>query len=202
MIVIGLTGSIAMGKSETARMFRAEAIPVFDADAVVADLYAKNGAAVAGIAAHFPDAIVDGAVDRTRLSRLLAVSPAAFKVLEDIVHPLVRAAEAEFLEACRTRGEPLAVLDIPLLFETGRDKEVDKVVVVSAPPEIQRQRALARPGMTEEKLAMIMARQIPDSEKRKRADFVVDSSEGLDVAHDRVRRIIAALKEQEGHSHA
>jgi dephospho-CoA kinase len=193
MIVIGLTGSIGMGKTETARMFAAEGIPVSESDAVVHRLYDQGGAAVMPVAAVFPDVVIDGRVDRAKLARHLAVNPADFARLEEIVHPLVRAEQEKFIDDARRRKARLAVLDIPLLFETGRDHDVDKIVVVSAPADIQRRRVLARPGMTQEKFAAILARQLPDPEKRMRADFIVDSDRGLDYARAQVRHIIDAL---------
>jgi dephospho-CoA kinase len=194
MIVIGLTGSIGMGKTATARMFAEEGVPVSDSDAVVHQLYEKGGAAVAPIAEAFPDVVTDGEIDRQKLARHLAGHPDDFKKIEAIVHPLVRAEQENFLSQARRRKAPLAVLDIPLLFETGRYREVDKIVVVSAPQSVQRERVLARPGMTEEKFASILARQLPDAEKRARADFIVDSHRGFDHARAQVRRIIAELK--------
>jgi len=193
MIVIGLTGSIGMGKSVTAGMFAGEGIPVCDSDAVVHRLYDKGGAAVAPVARAFPDVITDGAIDRQKLARHLGHKPEDFTKLEAIVHPLVRVEQEKFLEDARERNAPLAVLDIPLLLETGRDRDVDRIVVVSAPADIQRTRVLARPGMTEQKFASILARQLPDAEKRARADFIVDSGRGFDHAHAQVRRIIAEL---------
>jgi dephospho-CoA kinase len=198
VIVIGLTGSIAMGKSETARMFAQLSIPVCESDALVHALYASGGAAVGPVSQAFPNAMVNGAIDRERLSELLLGKPENFAKLEAIVHPLVRRAQDAFLAKCSADGAPLAVLDIPLLFETGRDRDVDKIVVVSAPADIQRARALARPGMTEEKLATILARQLPDAEKRRRADFVVDSSQGIDHALRQVEHIVFALKQECG----
>jgi dephospho-CoA kinase len=194
MIVIGLTGSIGMGKTAAARMFAEEGVPVADSDAVVHQLYEKGGAAVAPIADAFPAVITDGAIDRKKLARHLAGHPDDFKKIEAIVHPLVRAEQENFLSQARRRKAPLAVLDIPLLFETGRYRDVDKIVVVSAPEAVQRERVLARPGMTEEKFASILARQLPDAEKRARADFIVDSDRGFDHARAQVRRIIAELK--------
>lgn len=193
MIIAGLTGSIAMGKSETARMFRELGVPVFDADAAVHNLYKENGAAVEPIRAEFPEAVVKGAVDRDVLSGLVLGDSDAVSRLEAIVHPLVRNARQAFLEKARSEAQPLVVLDIPLLFETGYDGEIDKVVVVSAPADIQRKRALERPGMTEEKFEKILARQVPDAEKRKKADFVVDSSQGLEHAFRQVRKIVQEL---------
>ena len=196
MIIIGLTGSIGMGKSTTAALFAEEGIPVNDADQVVHDLY--RGEAVAPIAARFPDAVVDGAVDRKKLSENLAKNPAHFKVLEAIVHPLVRAREKRFLDEARAGGAAMVVLDIPLLFETGGADRVDRIVVVSCDPDIQRRRVLERPGMTAEKFEMILARQLPDAEKRARADFVIDTGHGIEAAHARVRAIIAELKASKG----
>ena len=194
MIVLGLTGSIAMGKSTTAKMFVAEGIPVFDADVEVHRQYGKGGTAAAAIAAKWPDVMTEGSVDRGKLSTLVMARPNVLEQVEAIVHPLVRAAQGEFLDRCEDCAAPLAILDIPLLFETGRTSEVDKIIVVSAPEAIQRQRALARPGMTEAKLARILERQIPDSEKRARADFVVDTSRELDHTRAQVRAILAALR--------
>jgi dephospho-CoA kinase len=202
MIVVGLTGSIAMGKSETARMFRAENVPVFDADEYVTQLYRQGGAAVEPVGRQFPEAIIDGAVDRAILSRILAADPQLFARLEAIVHPLVKSGEEKFLADCRARNEPLVVLDIPLLFETGRESDVDIVVVVTAPADIQRQRALARTGMTEEKLGAILARQMPDSEKRRRADMIIDTSQGLEAARRDVKAIIRKLRSAEDNTRA
>jgi dephospho-CoA kinase len=193
MIVVGLTGSIGMGKSETARMFADEGVPVSESDAIVHRLYEKGGAAVAPVAAAFPDVVDDGRIDRQKLTRHLAGNNRDFARLEAIVHPLVRAEQEHFLIEARRRKVRLAVLDIPLLFETGRDVDVDIVVVVSAPADVQRRRVLARPAMTEEKFASILARQLPDAEKRARADFIVDSSSGFDHARRQVRDIIDAL---------
>ena len=191
MIVLGLTGSIGTGKSTTAAMFADLGVPVHDADRAVHDLYA--GEAVAPIAAAFPGAVRDGKVDRAALSEILRQAPERFGELEAIVHPLVREREADFLAHHRETGTPIVLLDIPLLFETGGASRVDKVVVVTCDPAIQRQRVLARPGMTEEKFDLIRARQMPDAEKRKRADFVVDSGYGLEPARLRVAEIIDTL---------
>jgi len=193
MIVIGLTGSIGMGKSDTARMFAEQGVPVCESDAIVHRLYEKGGAAVAPVAAAFPDVRDDGGIDREKLSRHLAANAEDFARLEAIVHPLVRAEQENFLKEARKRNVRLALLDIPLLFETGRDRDVDRIVVVSAPAEVQRRRVLARPGMDEAKFAAILARQLPDAEKRARADFIVDSAHGFDHARRQVRDIIAAL---------
>ena len=191
MIVLGLTGSIGMGKSTTARMFVEAGVPVHDSDEAVHRLY--SGIAAPLIEAEFPGTLVDGKVDRTRLAERVLGQPEAMKRLEGIVHPLVRADADAFLQRHRAAGAPLAVLDIPLLFETGGRDRVDKVVVVSAPAEVQRERVLARPGMTAEKFAAILARQVPDAEKRRLADFVVDSGEGMDSVRAQVAAILAEL---------
>lgn len=196
MIVAALTGSIAMGKSETARMFASLGVPVFDSDAAVHRLYERGGDAVAPISVLFPDAIVDGAVDRARLAKIILNDKSAIMQLEAIVHPLVRRLQSAFIEKHRNAGDALIVLDIPLLFETRRDKEVDAVIVVSAPADIQRQRALERPGMTGEKFEALLARQMPNAEKCRRADFVIDSSKGLDYAAGQVKAAVAALRER------
>jgi dephospho-CoA kinase len=193
VIVVGLTGSIGMGKTTTAALFAEAGAPVWDADAAVHRLYAKGGAAVAPIAAAFPGIVVDGAVDRARLSARLAEDPPAFARLEAIVHPLVGADRQAFLDRAAAAGAKVVVLDIPLLFETGGERRVDKVVVVSATPELQRERVLARPGMTAEKLEALLARQVPDAEKRARADFVIDTSKGLESARAEVGEVLAAL---------
>lgn len=194
MIIIGLTGSIGMGKTETARMFERLGVPVFDADKAVHELYGPGGAAVAPVEAVFPGVVADGAVDRVALAARVLGDAAAVRRLEAIVHPLVQEMRRQFLDSARAQGRDLVVVDIPLLFETGGEARVDKVVVVSAPPELQRQRVLARPGMTEEKYEAILARQTPDEEKRRRADFVVDTSVGLDHAFAQVERIVATLR--------
>jgi dephospho-CoA kinase len=194
MIVLGLTGSIGMGKSTTARLFAEEGVPVNDADQVVHRLYA--GEAVEPVGRAFPGAVVNGAVDRLELSRQLAENPAKFRELEAIVHPLVREHERLFVEENRSRGEPLIVLDIPLLFETGGADRVDRIAVVSCGPEEQRRRVMARPGMTDEKFALILSRQMPDADKRARADYVIDTGHGVDAARNDVRRIIQELKGQ------
>jgi dephospho-CoA kinase len=194
MIVIGLTGSIGMGKTTTAGLFADEGVPVNDSDQVVHDLYRSD--AVAPIAELFPDVVVDGVVDRVKLSENLAKNPAKFRDLETIVHPLVRAREVAFLQKQRELGRSIVVLDIPLLFETGADARVDKVVVVTCEQDVQRQRVLSRPGMTEEKFALILSRQTPDAEKRARADYVVDTGHGIDMAREQVKTIVRELREQ------
>lgn len=193
MILLGLTGSIGMGKSTTTAMFADHGAMVWNADDAVHTLYAAGGAAVEPIGEAFPGVVVDGAVDRTRLAEALGRDDQAFKRLEAIVHPLVAAGRAADLEAARANGVKLAVLDIPLLFETGGDRAVDAVVVVSADPETQRRRVLARPGMTVERFEAILARQTPDHEKRRRADFVVDTGRGLEVARTRVAEIVGMV---------
>ncbi|UPA24416.1 dephospho-CoA kinase [Shinella oryzae] len=191
MIVLGLTGSIGTGKSTTAAMFRDLDIPVHDADATVHDLY--RGEAVLPVAARFPEALKEGVIDRKALSAILAEAPDGFRDLEAIIHPLVRAREAAFLAREREKGEPLVVLDIPLLYETGGETRVDKVVVVTCDPQTQRARVLARPGMTEEKFELILSRQMPDAEKRRRADFIIDTGRGLEAARKQVEEVIAEL---------
>jgi dephospho-CoA kinase len=191
MLVLGLTGSIGMGKSVTAQQFARAGVPVYEADRVVHQLYQSG--AVAPIEAAFPGTSTDGRIDRTRLSRAVLDDPAAFARLEAIVHPLVRAAQQRFLDGAKAKGASVVVLDIPLLFETGGERRVDAIVVVSAPLDLQRARVLARPGMTEAKFAAILARQMPDEEKRRRAHFVVDSSRGFDSAATQVRAILRAV---------
>ncbi len=196
MIVIGLTGSIGMGKTTTAALFADEGVPVNDADKVVHDLY--RGEAVEPISRAFPEAVVAGVVDRQSLSQNLAKNPANFKILEEIVHPLVRAREEAFLARHREQGTPVVVLDIPLLFETAGEGRMDKIVVVSCAPEIQRRRVLSRPGMSQEKFDVILSRQIPDALKRARADYVIDTGHGIDSARAQVRSILRQLSEQTG----
>lgn len=194
MIILGLTGSIGMGKSTTSTMFQAEGVPVYDADAAVHALYASGGAAVGPVEAAFPGVVIDGAIDRARLGAAVLGNPEALQILESIVHPLVGAHRIGFFEDARDQGADIVVLDIPLLFETNGHRKVDKVVVVSAPADVQRQRVLARPGMDPAKLEAILARQTPDAEKRERADFVIDTGQGLDHARDQVRDILTRLR--------
>ena len=191
MHVIGLTGSIGMGKSATAAMFRAQGIPVHDADAAVHRLF--RGAAVAAVEAMFPGVAVEGSIDRARLAARVTHDTAALRALESVIHPLVVQSEASFLETNRKAGHRLAVLDVPLLLETGGFGRVDTVVVVSADPKLQRDRVLARPGMTEAKFAALLARQMPDREKRARAHFLVDTGRGFPAAERQVRAILRAL---------
>ena len=194
MIIVGLTGSIGMGKSTTSAMFEAEGVPVYDADAEVHALYAPGGAAAPPIEAAFPGVTRGGGVDRALLSERVVGDAEAMKRLEAIVHPLVGASRLTFFEAAREAGADIVVLDIPLLFETGGHKAMDAVVVVSAPPELQRERVLARPGMSPEKFEAILARQTPDAEKRALAHFVIDTSQGLESAREQVRAVLAALR--------
>ena len=191
MFILGLTGSIGMGKSTTSGLFAEAGVPVHDADAAVHRLYEDE--AVAAVGAAFPDTVIDGRVDRARLAARVLDHRKAIERLEAIVHPLVRAAETRFLAAAAAQGTRVAVLDIPLLFETGGDARVDAVVVVTAPAQIQRARALERPGMTPAKLEAILQKQMPDSEKRARAHFLVDSSRGLNSARAQVCGILRAV---------
>ncbi|HCD84423.1 MAG TPA: dephospho-CoA kinase [Agrobacterium sp.] len=197
MIVIGLTGSIGMGKTTTAKLFAEEGVPVLDSDEVVHTLYRAE--AVGLIETAFPGTTVSGAVDRQKLGEVLRENPANFGKLEAIVHPLVRQKQEAFLAKAREEARQFALLDIPLLFETGAGERVDKIVVVSCAPDIQRQRVLSRPGMTEEKFEMILARQMPDAEKRQRADFVIDTGNGVEAARDQVRGILQRLAAGSGH---
>ena len=193
MIIIGLTGSIGMGKTTTSQMFKDAGAAVFDADACVHELYAKGGVAVPIIRAVFPDAIKDGAVDRAQLSKHLQKDPLHMQVLESFIHPLVGKARAKAIETATHEKKKIMVFDVPLLFETGGDKHVDKIVVVSASPDVQRERVLSRPGMSKEKFEMILSRQTPDAEKRKRADFVIMTDKGLDFAREQVQTIMNDL---------
>ncbi len=188
MIILGLTGSIGMGKSTTAKLFQEAGVPVYDADAAVHKIY--EGEAALAIETAFPGTTADGKVDRNKLSAKVVHDPAAMKRLEQIVHPMLGASRQKFLHDAEQSGAPVAVVDVPLLFETGGEKRVDAVVVVTTTPEIQRQRILERDNMTGEKLDALLARQLPDAEKRKRADFVVDTSHGLDPVRARIRDIL------------
>ncbi len=188
MIVLGLTGSVAMGKSTTAGFFADEGVPVHDADSVVHRLY--EGDAVPVVEAAFPGTTADGKIDRVKLGSRVMGDLAALRQLEAIVHPMVQDAERRFLADAEAKGAPVVVLDIPLLFETGGDSRVDAVVVATAPAEVQRARAMSRSGMTEQRLDAMLARQMPDSEKRLRADFLVDTSRGFDDARAQVRAIL------------
>ena len=198
MYLIGLTGSIGMGKTQTAALFEEEGVPRYDADAAVHGLYEVGGAAVGPIGELFPEAVRDGAVDRAALGRIVLKDGAKLAALEKMVHPLAGATQVDFLNAQMAAGATHVLLDIPLLFETGGHEFVDCVVVVSAPPDIQRARVLERPGMTEEKFADILAKQVPDSDKRAAADFIVDSSVSVADAHRQVKEILAAVRDRKG----
>ncbi|HEY3696061.1 dephospho-CoA kinase [Phenylobacterium sp.] len=195
MRILGLTGSIGMGKSATLAMFAEAGVPVYDADAEVHRLYASGGGAVGPVGEAFPGVVVEGAVDRQLLGARVLSDDAALQRLQAVVYPLMAGKREAFLDAARASGAPFAVLDIPLLFEAGGEGSVDAVAVVSAPADLQRARVLARPGMTETKFASILAKQTPDAEKRRRADYVIDSSQGLDAARAQVAEIVAALND-------
>ncbi len=188
MVVLGLTGSIGMGKSTTARFFAEAGVPVHDADLAVHRLYAGEAAPI--IEAEFPGVSDAAGIDRDKLAKRVLDDPAALRRLEGVIHPLVRREEARFIDEAERAGAPVAVLDIPLLFETGSDRRVDAVVVVTAPADVQRDRAIRRAGMTEEKLEVLLAKQTPDAEKRRRADFIVDTSKGFDFARQQVHAIL------------
>ncbi len=194
MKVIGLTGSIGMGKSTTAAMFRDAGIPVYDADAAVHDLYDVGGAAVGPVGEAFPGVVRDGRVDREELRKRVLGQPEALKRLNAIVHPLVGQDRVGFFAQAEASGADMVILDVPLLYETGGDARMDAVVVVSAPAEMQRERVLARPGMTPDRLDAILAQQLADAEKRARAHYVVDTGQGLDHARKQVTEIIATLR--------
>lgn len=191
MIILGLTGSIGMGKSTTAAMFSELGIPVHGSDETVHRLY--SGRAAPLVEAEFRGTVIDGVVDREKLAKAVLADSAALRRLEAIVHPLVREEEILFLDRHRKAGAPLVVLDIPLLFETGGNERVDKIVVVTAPPEVQRERVLRRPGMTEDKFAAILAKQVPDAQKRQQADFIIDTGAGMDAARREVEKIVSDL---------
>ena len=191
MLILGLTGSIGMGKSTTAKLFEEAGVPVYDADAAVHKLY--EGEAVSAIEAAFPGTTAGGRVDRQRLSAQVIHHPEAMRQLEQIVHPMLSASRQKFFDEAERSGAPVVVLDVPLLFETGGEKHVDAVVVVTTSPESQRERILARGTMTDEALDAILARQLPDAEKRQRADFVVDTSHGLDPVRAQIKDILAAV---------
>lgn len=196
-VVLGLTGSIGMGKSTTAAMFAELGVPVWDADAAVHRLYGPGGAAVSALEKVFPDAVGPGGVDRARLRAHIAANPAALRRLESVVHPLVAADRAEFLRGAMQQGATLVLLDIPLLFEGGLEHGCDATLVVSAPAEVQRARVLARPGMSEDHLASVLARQMPDAEKRARANHVIETT-GMDAARAAVQKIVKQYRQQQG----
>jgi dephospho-CoA kinase len=194
MLQVGLTGSIGMGKSETARMFSRLGIPVYDADAAVHRLYDQGGRAVAPLEAAFPGVVRDGKVDRALLSERVTGNPDATKRVQEIVYPLMADERRRFLDEARASGAEIVVFDIPLLFETGGHAAMDAVVVCSAPHHVQRERVLARPGMTEEKFDYLLSRQTPDEEKRAKAHFVVVTDKGLDHAFEQVKMIVTELR--------
>lgn len=194
MKTLGLTGSIGMGKSATAKLFAEAGVPVFDSDACVHELYAEGGAAVEPVGEAFPGVVIDGAINRERLSAQLRADPSGFERLEAIVHPLVSVARETFLSGAAEKGADLVLFDIPLLFETGGDAHVDAIIVVSAPDDVRRARVLERPGMTEEKLDAIIARQMPDAEKRARADHVIETSGGIEDARQQVTDLLNQLR--------
>jgi dephospho-CoA kinase len=195
--VIGLTGGIGMGKSETAKLFAAEGVAVHDADAAIARLYAKGGAAVEAIGNAFPGSVKDGMVDRAALSAQVVGNPAALARLEQLVHPLVTEDRAVFL---KSTAAPIVLFDIPLLFETGAEREMDAVVVVSAPEELRRERVMARPGMTVEKFEALLARQMNDAQKRQQAHYVVETDKGLDHAREQVKMILGDIRKKIGNA--
>lgn len=197
MKIIGLTGSIGMGKSETAKMFTRLGVPVFDADAEVHKLQVKDGPAIPAIDAAFPGVVEDGVLNRTKLGELVFADPLAKKRLEAIMHPMVADARIAFFDAAEKSGAKFVVLDVPLLFETGGDKGCHKIVVVSAPADVQRQRVLARPGMTVEKFENILARQVPDRDKRAGADYIIETDKGLEHAFAQVEKIVKELEQDQ-----
>ena len=193
MILVGLTGSIGMGKSTTADLFRQAGVPVHDADAAVHEIYGPGGAAVEPVGEAFPGVVVDGRIDRERLGQRVFGDPEALARLEAIVHPLLGGRRQALVKEARQAGAPVMVFDVPLLFETGGEKAMDAVVVVSCDPALQRQRVLARPGMTQARLEAILARQTPDADKRARADFVIDTGHGVEAAREQVREVLHSL---------
>ena len=192
MIILGLTGSIGMGKTTTAGFFEEAGVPVYNADRAVHELY-ESKPVIEDLSRIFLDCLTDGRIDRSKLSKTIVKNPSKLVLLERFIHPLVRKKEKDFVKMHRDRGDPLVVLDIPLLFETGPEGRVDKIAVVSAPTEIQRQRVLARSGWDDEKLNRILSRQISDEEKRRRADFVIDTGKSLDDAREQVKHLISRL---------
>ena len=194
MKILGLTGSIGMGKTTTAAMFAEAGAPVYDADAAVHALYAPGGGAAAALEAAFPGVTRDGAVDRAKLSAAVMGDPEKLRRLEALVHPMLSLSRASFIQKAVADGAEVVAIDVPLLFETGGDRMMHGVVVVSAPEAVQRERVLARPGMTPEKLDAILARQTPDAEKRARADFVIDTGEGLEAARRQVATVLSTVR--------
>ncbi len=196
MIILGLTGSIGMGKTTTAGLFAKQGIPVFDADATVHELYQTDKALIKTVAERFPKALVAGKIDRAVLAPLVRKEKDAVAFLEEAVHPKVAKARAAWLEQAKADDRPIVLFDIPLLFETGGEERVDKVIVVTAPPDVQRQRVLSRPGMSEARFEHIISLQMPDAEKRRRADFVINTSKGLEDAAQQVQTILYQIKHQ------
>jgi dephospho-CoA kinase len=194
MIILGLTGSIGMGKTTTAKMFADEGCPIFDADAAVHKLYQKEGKAVALIRAVFPDAIKDGAIDRAVLGQHMRADPLNLKVLESFIHPWVSEVRAAFLKKAQSDEADIVVFDVPLLFETGGDKAVDHTIVVTAPAEVQKERVMARPGMTKDLFETLLSRQMSDAEKRKRADFIISTAVSLSDTREQVQRLCRKLR--------
>ena len=198
MIIVGLTGSIGMGKTTTAKMFQEEGCPVFDADKTVHDLYAKGGKAVPLIRAVFPDAIKNGAVDRRTLGSHMRADPLNLTVLESFIHPMVAEVRQAFFDKAKQDKNDLVIMDVPLLFETGGDSYVDKIVVVTAPFEVQKERVLSRPGMTQELFESLLARQTPDFEKRKKADYLIFTDKGLEAAREQVQNVLKDIRQSTG----
>lgn len=198
MKIIGLTGSIGMGKSTTASMFREAGIPVYDADAAVHAAYDVGGVAVEPVGEAFPGVVRDGRIDREALRQQVLGKPEAMARLNSIVHPLIGRSRAEAFAAAQAAGADMIILDVPLIYETGGEKNMHAVIVVSAPAEMQRERVLAREGMSPERLDAILAQQLPDAEKRARADYVIDTGKGLDAARDQVVAVIADLRAKAG----
>lgn len=194
MIIIGLTGSIGMGKTTTAQMFRDFGCPVFDADAAVHDLYKNEGGAVPLIRAVFPDAVKDGTVDRSQLSLHMRKDPFNLQVLESFIHPMVAEKRQAFLRVAELNKDPIVVFDVPLLFETGGDKHVDFIVVVTAPADVQKKRVLSRPGMSEDLFEKLLSRQMPDAKKRNRANYLIYTDKGLDFAREQVQKILTEIQ--------
>lgn len=194
MLLLGLTGSIGMGKSTVAGMFRELGIPVYDADAEIHKLYARGGAGVEAIRAVFPEAVVDDEVDRTRLSKIVVGNEEKIRQLEEVIHPLLQEGRAAFFAKAQAEGHSIVVLDIPLIFETKGEDRVHKIAVVSAPADVQRARVLARPGMSEEKFEAILARQVDDAEKRRRADFVIDTHCSYEETFEQVKKLVDELR--------
>jgi dephospho-CoA kinase len=194
MIIAGLTGSIGMGKSTASNMLREMGVPIHDSDATVHELMGKNGKAVPAIAALCPDALVDNAIDRKILGKFLFADPVLKQAVEDVLFPMVKQSALDFAAARKAEGHALVVFDVPLLFEAGWDKTVDNVICVSAPPEVQKARVMARPGMTEERFNAVMAAQMPDADKRAKSDYVINTGIGLDDTREQLRKLVDTLR--------